>query len=454
MRNIKINSKFITLGDIFIAIPCEDVEAHINEALEKGAGLVFAEQSQNTKVVKIQDARLLASKLAKFVYPEQPKVCIAITGTNGKSSTAHFLSQIWTSSEIKSANLGTLGLFIDQEKISPPGIDIPNLTTPDSITLHKIMSYLKNIGVDHCVFEASSHALEQKRCHGIELTVAALTNFASDHLDYHKTRESYLNAKLRLFTEILPRNKPCIVSADFPDIYEKVSKINKNLLTFGLSEKNLVRATNIKETVNKIVFDLLHDGKTYPKIELQLFGKFQIMNILCAITLALASGIDIDAIVKALPSVRPLNGRMEHIRTYNGGDVFIDFAHTTEGFKNAITCFRTVCPGKLICVFGCGGNRDKSKRAEMGKIASEIADICIVTDDNPRTESPKEIRKQIISACPKAIEIESRKAAIHKALSIIQPGDFVIVAGKGHEDYQIYGDKKIHFNDKEEILNF
>lgn len=452
MQNIQINSKFVKNGDVFIAIPCEQSEKHISEAFKNGAEIVFAESSQNESVIKISDARLLASKLAKFRYNKQPDVCVALTGTNGKSSVAHFLKQIWTYSGKKSANLGTLGLFINDDKSSPNDILIPNLTTPDAITLHKIMEYLKKEDVTNFVFEASSHALDQKRLHSANLSAAAFTNFSSDHLDYHKTRESYLYAKLRLFNEILPKEKPAIVSKDYPDIYNEISKINKNIISFGIENDNFIKANNINELPEKIIFDLNCGNEIFKNVEINLFGKFQIMNILCAISLALGSGLSIQEIVQTLPKISPLKGRMEHVKSINNGNVYIDYAHTSYGFKSALECFRKVCRGRLICVFGCGGDRDKSKRSEMGKIANDLSDITIVTDDNPRTESPHNIRKQIIETCPNAIEIGNRKEAISHGISLIEENDFLVVIGKGHEDYQIYADKTFHFSDKEEIL--
>ena len=469
MKNIQINSKLIKSGDIFVAISCEHVNEHIVEAFRRGAQLVFAEKtpsanSKNSNIVAVQDTRLLASRLARVNYPMQPAVCVAVTGTNGKSSVSHFLSQIWTNSfggsalpqkpaSQKSANLGTLGLFIDQKKTNPENILIPNLTTPDPITFHRIMEYLAKQNVEHCVFEASSHALEQKRCHSISLTAAAFTNFASDHLDYHKTRKAYLLSKLRLFKEILPSNMPAIVSQDFPYVCEEVAKINQNLITFGMAVNNFVRAHNIREFPDRIIFDLSCGSELFSEIEVKLFGKFQIMNVLCAISLAMASGMDIASIVETLHQIKPLNGRMEHIKSVNGGDVYVDFAHTAEGFRSALSCFKKTCPGRLICVFGCGGDRDKSKRSEMGKAASEVADICIITDDNPRTEPPADIRRQIIEACPGAKEIGSRREAIKYAISLINPGDFVVILGKGHETQQIYAEEVIYFNDKDEILS-
>ncbi len=452
MKNIQINSKHVEPGDIFVAIPCENVEQNIFDAFQKGADIVFAEHSTNENVILVKDARLLASRLSRFNYPEHPETCVAITGTNGKSSVSHFLSQIWTYLGKKSANLGTLGLFIDQQAVKPEEFFIPNLTTPDAVTFHKVMEYLQNSQVTHCVFEASSHALEQKRCHSAVIKAAAFTNLASDHLDYHKTRKVYFATKLKLFSEILPQDMPAIVSLDFSDIYERVSEINSNLITFGISEKNDISAQNIKVAPGKIIFDLSYRDEVFYDVESNLLGDFQVMNILCAVALGLATGFDIGSMVKVLPKIKPLEGRMELVKTFNGGDIYVDFAHTSEGLRTALQCFRKVCRGRLICVFGCGGNRDVSKRPEMGKIAHEIADICIVTDDNPRQEAPEEIRQQIIKTCPNAIEIGNRRDAIKYAVSLMQPGDIVAVMGRGHETHQIYADENIPFNDKEVIL--
>lgn len=454
MKNIQINSKQVTKGDIFIAITCPNLEKNINEAFQNGAAIVFADSSEDSRVIKINDARLLASKLAKFAYNNQPEICVSVTGTNGKSSVAHFLSQIWWNSGKNVANLGTLGLFINGKKSNLENIIIPNLTTPDPITLHKIIDNLTKQNITHFVFEASSHALDQKRLHSVELSAAAFTNFASDHLDYHKTQEAYLDSKLRLFKEILKNDRPTIVSKDYPMIFSKVSKLNKNVISFGLNKDNFIRAENIKEFSDHIAFDLLFGEMIFKNLNVKVFGQFQIMNILCASALAFACNLSPEEIVKTYPKLTTLNGRMEHVRTINGGEIYIDYAHTSEAFKNALLCFKKVCKGRLICVFGCGGDRDKSKRGEMGEIAEDFADIVIVTDDNPRFESPEAIRSEIISKCSKAFNIPNRKDAIYKAISLIKTGDFVVIIGKGHENYQIYGNETKHFSDKETILNF
>ena len=454
MKNIQIDSRKIETGDIFVAIPCPNVENNISNAFANGASVVFAEKSCNNNVIIINDARLLASKLSKFNFLKQPEICVAVTGTNGKSSVAHFLSQIWTNLGKISANLGTLGLFVNQKETKPEGILIPNLTTPDPLTFHKVLDYLKSSNVTHCVFEASSHAIDQKRCYSASLSSAAFTNLASDHLDYHKTKKEYLATKLKIFQDVLPSDKPAVISHDYPEIYDSVSKIHKNIVSFGISTQNDIIAKNIIELKDKIIFDLVSSNETFTDIEINLLGNFQVMNILCAVALAMTSGIKIQDIAESLHKIKPLTGRMELIRKINGGSVYVDFAHTSEGLRNALLCFKKACNGKLICVFGCGGNRDTTKRPEMGKIASEIADVCIVTDDNPRNESPDKIRKQIISNCKNAIEIGNRREAIRYALSMIKQGDIVAVMGKGHETYQIYNDKTIYFSDSEEILKY
>ncbi|MDR0942573.1 MAG: UDP-N-acetylmuramoyl-L-alanyl-D-glutamate--2,6-diaminopimelate ligase [Holosporales bacterium] len=451
-KDVQINSKLVKQGDIFVAVPCADLNEHIDEAIRNGASIVYSEGSDHLHVVNVDDARLFASFLAKKKYGKQPERCIAVTGTNGKSSVCHFLTQIWRLCGYKAANLGTLGLFIGNEKCCPDDIVVPNLTTPDTITLHKIMEYLYYNKVNSFAFEASSHALIQKRLHNVDLNAAAFTNLASDHLDYHKTKEAYFKAKSLLFEEILPSEKPIVISRDYAEIYDKIAKPGRNVISFGLDKKNLIRAENIKEYSQFITFDLLHKDKKFKEIRINLLGNFQVMNILCAAALAYATNIKIEDIVQTLSQIKPLNGRMERVCSVNGGDVYIDFAHTAEGFKKAISCFKKVCRGRLICVFGCGGDRDQSKRPIMGKIAASIADVAVVTDDNPRTEDPAKIRAEIIKECPKAIEIANRANAIKYAMDIIQPGDLVAIMGKGHEEYQIYSDKTTRFNDKEEVL--
>jgi UDP-N-acetylmuramoyl-L-alanyl-D-glutamate--2,6-diaminopimelate ligase len=459
MKNIQTNSKTVEEGDIFIAISCKNLKDNIKEAIDRKAGLIFVEEKNKEllydvdakKIVFIKDARLIASKLAKFKHNAQPNCCVCVTGTNGKSSCVHFLNQIWNLCGEISASFGPLGLFIGGRKIENAGIK-SDLTTPDPFILHKILEYLYENNVNNAVFEASSHAIEQKRLHSVDLAAAAFTNISTDHLDYHKTKEEYLKAKASLFLEVLPKENPAVILGDSKLICASVKAIHKNVITFGLDEKNDIKAYNIREYENKIVFDCDIFGRIFKNVTLNLFGRFQALNVLCATGLACSCGAKPEEIIEILPKLKPLDGRMEHIISYNNGEVYVDYAHTSEGFKNALECFKRTCPNKLICIFGCGGDRDKTKRSEMGQIAQDIADIVIVTDDNPRSEDPKSIRKEIINFCPKAIEIDDRKEAIKCGMNMLSDGDFLTITGKGCESIQIYSNKTLKHNDKEEIL--
>ncbi|MDR1034509.1 MAG: UDP-N-acetylmuramoyl-L-alanyl-D-glutamate--2,6-diaminopimelate ligase [Holosporales bacterium] len=461
MRNIRTNSKNVKNGDAFIAIPCKEIIDHIEEAKRNKASLIFVQKPMvniipNTKeIVIVDDVRLLASRFARLVNSEQPEHCVAITGTNGKSSVAHFIRQFWTACGKRAANLGTVGIFIGDILTKKLGdFQIPNLTTPDSFTLHKILDFLKFDGISHFVFEASSHALHQKRLHSVSLSAAAFTNLESDHLDYHGTKDEYFSAKLRLFYEILDSKSPAIASLDYEDIYHHISKFNKNIISFGMSNKNYITVDNVQNLSNNTVFDLIIDGNRFKDIKIDLIGKFQLMNLMCAVGVSYCSGLSCDMIINALPKIRQLQGRMELIREINGIKVFIDYAHTSSALESVLSALVQICRGKLVCVFGCGGDRDKTKRIEMGKIAEKLAEAVIITDDNPRYEDPATIRSEIILGCKGAVEIGDRKAAIKFAIDSSKSGDYVIIIGKGHETTQIYGSTVLAHDDREEVLKY
>lgn len=457
MPNIQTNSQYVQNGDIFIAISCPNITSNIADAIKKNASLIFLErQYQNLfsaeNFVYVENARLIASKLANFCYPKAPDFCIAITGTNGKSSVTHFLNQIWQHNNIKSACLGTLGFFIGNQKIEQSEFNT-NQTTPDPISLHKILEYLALNGVSHIAFEASSHAIDQKRLHSVTLYAAGFTNFASDHLDYHKTQDKYFQTKIKLFEEILPRERYIVASKDCPEIYSNLQLINKNIISFGLQKDNFIVASKIVEHATKTTFDLNIGEEIFHNISTNLVGKFQILNVLCAAAFAYLTNISTSEIVAAIDMLAPLSGRLEYICSCNGGNVYVDYAHTTEGFKQCLKAMRKIClsEGRIICIFGCGGDRERLKRKEMGAAAFSLADIIIITDDNPRTEDPAAIRAEIISACPKAQEIANRKEAIQYAMRIMRKHDVLAIIGKGHEIMQIYHETILH-NDKAEVL--
>ncbi len=452
MKKIQINSQHVKSGDIFVAIECKNIENNIREALSKGASIVVLEQNSvsfsNEKFLYTNDARLTASKIASFCYSDYPEHCLSVTGTNGKSSVVSFLSQIWTNNGIKNATLGTNGLFIDAVKNEE--IYIQSLTTPDCVNLHQILTFLVSKQIAHCAFEASSHSLDQKRLHSVPLNVAAFTNLTFDHLDYHHSKEEYFITKQKIFTEICV--KKAVFSMDDEYVFNALKTLHNDYITFGYFNKNNIFATNIKEHSNKIIFDLSYNGEMFKDIFLNIFGKFQILNVLCAIAMAVSDGLLITKIVDSLGHIKTLSGRMDYIASKNGGHIYVDYAHTVSGFKDALKVFKRNCKGRLITVFGCGGDRDKTKRALMGKSAGEIADINIVTDDNPRTENPASIREEIIKNCLNTVEIPSRTEAIKYAISMLREGDFLVIIGKGNESAQIYADKILNHNDKDCVL--
>jgi UDP-N-acetylmuramoyl-L-alanyl-D-glutamate--2,6-diaminopimelate ligase len=287
--------------------------------------------------------------------------------------------------------------------------------------------------------------------HSVELESAAFTNVATDHLDYHKSVEAYLNAKLTLFREILPTYKQIVASKDDAVLFDKIKRINKNIISCGFDPTNDLYAYNIKQKHTYSVFDLRIFNTRFKDVRLNLFGLIQVKNVLFSVALAIISGLLVQNAEEIIFLLKPLDGRLECLGRINGGLVFIDYAHTAEGFLSILKEFKTITSKRLIVVFGCGGDRDKSKRPLMGQYASEFADIAIVTDDNPRTECPEQIRKEITSACPNAIEIKNREEAIKYAIDSMQNDDIVLIAGKGHEKMQIYRDKIIQHNDKDVV---
>jgi UDP-N-acetylmuramoyl-L-alanyl-D-glutamate--2,6-diaminopimelate ligase len=312
---------------------------------------------------------------------------------------------------------------------------------------------LKSSDISHFVFEASSHSLQQKRLHSVTLSAAAFTNLASDHLDYHLNRKEYFEAKLKLFSEILNPKATVITSLDYEDIYNGITKYNKNIISFGMNSKNFITVDNIRNYSDYIVCDFVVDGNKFKNIKVELIGIFQLMNLMCAMGIAYCSKVSCDTIIESIHKILPLQGRMEFVHETNGAKVFVDYAHTSSAFESALTAFKQLCRGRLICVFGCGGDRDKNKRREMGEIAERLANVVIITDDNPRFEDPAKIRTEIMSSCGHAIEIGDRKSAIKFAINSSMPGDFVVIVGKGHETTQTYGLTTINHDDSKEILD-
>jgi len=369
-----------------------------------------------------------------------------VTGTNGKTSVASFVRQIWDFAGIPGASVGTLGVETKTRLIEGA------LTTPDSRTLHQAMRALKAQGVDHVALEASSHGLDQHRLDGMHFEAVAFTNLSRDHLDYHANMDEYRDAKLRLFTDLLVDGGAAIVNVDDPEhmpfMFAALSA-NATLLTVG-REGAYIEIISIEPEAYGQRVQIRHIGELVD-FHLHIPGEFQVSNALVAAALAMSSGVDKADAFAALPSLVGARGRLELVAEHNGAAIFVDYSHKPEALRTALHTLRPYVKGKLRVVFGCGGDRDKGKRPQMGEIASELADVVIVTDDNPRTEDAAAIRAEVLAGAKGAKEIADRRKAIQEAVKSLKPGDVLLVAGKGHETYQIIGTTKHHFSDHEEV---
>lgn len=459
------DSREVRAGYLFAAFPGtkQDGRAFVDEALRKGAAAVLVPEGTpvsdpDALVVTARNPRRSFSKIAATFFGKQMDVIVAVTGTNGKSSTVNFCRQMWQTMEHASASLGTLG-------ITAPGINRPgSLTTPDPVTLHTEIAELEASGVTHLAMEASSQGLDQYRLDGVRVTAAGFTNLTRDHLDYHKTMEAYLAAKLRLFEEVLMEGGVAVVNRDMP-YFDAVAAICKKrdirVIDFGTTAKD-IRLTRQRPLPDGQFIELMLFGERY-ELELPLVGDFQISNALCALGLVLAEQPDnrllhIQA-VYALERLQSVRGRLEFaVKHPNGASIYVDYAHTPDGLETMLKALRPHTPGRLHVVFGCGGDRDRGKRPMMGDAAVRLADVVVVTDDNPRTEDAGFVRSEIMKGClaaiggvrPPAIEIAGRREAIRTAVSHLKPDDVLVIAGKGHEQGQIVGKEILPFDDVNE----
>jgi len=450
------DSRAVKPGFLFAALPGTrtDGSKFIADALARGAAAILVPQGgtpERTTAPVLEDAdprRCLALIASRF-FGVQPKTIVAVTGTNGKTSVASFVRQLWEAQGISSASLGTIGI------VSPKGTQKLNHTTPDPIELHSILAELTKDGVTHLALEASSHGLEQRRLDGVDLAAAAFTNISRDHLDYHASFEDYFEQKLRLFRELLSPDAPAIVDVD-SDGGQRVAQLAKShglsLLTVG-KVGDALRLVSAERDGFAQRLRILHDGKTYD-VKLPLVGEFQASNALVAASLVIGTGGDPDRVIPALANLRGAKGRIDlGGTTKTGAPIFIDYAHTPDALAKALEALRPYVKSRLVVVFGCGGDRDKGKRPEMGAAAATNADHVIVTDDNPRSEEPAAIRRAILAAAPNAIEIADRTTAINQAIHGLRAGDVLLIAGKGHEIGQIVGDKILPFSDHEAVAS-
>ena len=507
IHGLASDSRTVKKGDLFFAL--DGVKAkgweYIPEAIDKGAVAIISssvpQSHSHPNCIAVENPRLVLAQIAAAFFGAQPQTILAVTGTNGKSSVVNFCQQLWQGLGIKAASIGTLGVRRDYNIAAET-----SLTTPDTISLHCALATLKQEGYDHVAIEASSHGIEQFRLDGVKFKAAGFTNLTHDHLDYHKTMEAYFEAKSRLFQRLLPDTAAVIVNLADPwshKLYERLQDRHFSYFFYGEDRdrsgwnsqstrhdagaipagrvpdhgenRQVLEISEVTATSRGYRFHLAFGGKNY-ELELPMVARFQLYNCLCALGMVVAGGADFEEIIarRLVNSLQNVAGRLEQIGAGESPKrLFVDYAHSPDGLQTVLrelkSRLQTQTPkgGRLIVVFGCGGDRDKTKRPIMGAIAASIADIAIVTDDNPRSETAAQIRREIIEGMTardssgnnsnlnsnhcEVLEIGDRALAIQKAISLCQPLDLVIVAGKGHEEGQIINGVTLPFNDGDEI---
>lgn len=456
--DVHYDSRQVGPGSIFVAIKGEKSDGHdfIDKALEQGAKLIVAEREikvpTGTELRIVGDAREELARLSSEFYgnPSSQIKTIGVTGTNGKTTVTHLIQELLNTN--KCALLGTMGL-----KSSPQAAyeDMGN-TTPQSKEIHKILADLVKEKFKYLTMEVSSHALEQKRVGAINFHAIVVTNLTQDHLDYHITMDNYFEAKAKIFKQKAP-NAYAVLNVD-DSYYQRFKDKAKDLkiVRYGIDHDADFRAKDLKFTDAGLSYTLVHNHQELGTISMRLNGTFNVYNSLAAISVAMQEGIKFAEIQKILAAIPPVAGRFEAIKTNDSPFCIVDYAHSPDGILNVLQGARklTKAGAKLICLFGCGGDRDMTKRPKMGKIAYDLADFIYVTSDNPRSEEPDQIIADILAGIPnlsKAKVIPDRRQAIHEAVCNASTNDVIVIAGKGHEDYQILKDRTIHFDDREEV---
>lgn len=450
ISKIEYDSRNIMSGDIFFCIEGYETDGHkyALSAVSNGACAIVCQKyidiSADCTVIKVEDTRMaLAQAAANFYgHPAQKMKIIGVTGTNGKTTTTFMIKSILEKAGYKVGLIGTIANYIGESKMPA------HRTTPESLELHKLFKEMTENNVDYCVMEVSSHSLSLKRVYGINFSQAIFTNLTQDHLDFYKTFENYYNAKLILFKNSMNS----IINID--DEYGKrvFSDISGNKITYSLIGKSDVKADNINMHSRGIGFDIYYKNM-HGRINLNIPGKYNVYNALGSAAACLNEGISLETVTEGLQGLKCVPGRCEIVSSgYNlGYEIIVDYAHTPDSLLNILKTTREFTKGKLICVFGCGGDRDKTKRSVMGKIGTQMSDIAVITSDNPRSEEPSTIINDIVkgAAYDNYTVVENRREAIKKAISIARKNDVIVIAGKGHEDYQVLKDKTIHFDERE-----
>jgi UDP-N-acetylmuramoyl-L-alanyl-D-glutamate--2,6-diaminopimelate ligase len=451
VAGLTADSRAVKPGFVFAALSGSkaDGAAFIPQAVAAGAIAVAAGASATAAVpiIATENPRRLYAHMAARFFDTQPGTVVAVTGTSGKTSVAGFTREIWTALGLRAASLGTIGI------VAPSGTYSLEHTTPDAMTLQENVARLAGEGVSHLAIEASSHGLDQHRLDGLRLSAAAFTNLSHDHLDYHPTIAAYFDAKMRLFEDLLPPGSPAVINVDSNHGMEAARRARaRGLKVWSVGRQGeAIRIIDVKRQAAGQQIDIAVHGRPY-HVDLPLAGDFQVSNALIAAGLVMSTGGDEARTIAALGGLKGAKGRLElvgHSRT--GAPVFVDYAHKPDALENALAALKPFAKGRLVVVFGCGGDRDRAKRPLMGEIATRLAAKVYVTDDNPRSEEPAAIRAAILARAPGAIEIGSRAAAIRAAVEDLGSGDVLVVAGKGHEEGQKIGTALLPFSDHEAV---
>lgn len=452
ISNLTADSRKVGPGTLFAALPgtVADGRDYIQNAISKGASAVLSTpglEGITVPYIAHENPRQFYSLLASRLYAGQPETLVAMTGTNGKSSTVEFLRQLWVHSGRAGACFGTLGVQ------SPSGYLPLTHTTPDAVALHQTLSDLAASGVTHVGMEASSHGLKQYRLDGVKISASGFSNLTQDHFDYHPTMEDYFLSKARLFMDLTPVGKPAVINVNDPygqRLAEMCVARGLDVMRVGWSGQD-IRIDEVMPKAASQILDLVVQGKRY-KVTLPLAGEFQVLNAVSALGLAMVTGMSVETALEGLESLTGVAGRMEQAgRTDKSAPIFVDFAHTEDGLDKLLRSVRPHTMGRIVIVFGCGGDRDPDKRPKMGAVAAKLADHVIVTDDNPRTETAALIRQAVLRGCPDADEVGDRAEAIRTGIAMLGANDCLVIAGKGHEQGQIVGDNVIPFSDIEQV---
>ncbi len=459
--DVTSDSKEAKKGVAFVAIrgALFDGNHFIESAVIQGSNLIFTDNIDIYSMYKdkmhielVDNSRKILAALSCYLYYKSPNRLFAVTGTNGKSSVVHYLGQFLSLLGLNSASIGTIGVLLYKQNGDIDVLRESGLTTENAVLFNKELWQLKENGIEYCAIEASSIGIDQYRLYGRVYEVAGFTSFSVDHLDYHKNMDEYLAVKLRLFSEYQNEDSIAVINSDmdeFPHISGFLRKVGRKILTIG--ENGDFKIEMQESAYEGQRFCLSYDSKKYD-VETSIIGRFQVYNIVMAIAMLSCIDIKLDCLVDLVHKLSAPLGRLERVsESGKGASIYVDYSHTPDSLEKALQELRHSADkgqGKLIVIFGCGGDRDATKRPLMGGIASKYADLVIVTDDNPRSEYPSDIRKQIMVGCKNAVEISSRKEAIAYGINNMQTGDLILIAGKGHENYQIYRNKIIEFSDK------